>query len=84
MREHTVQVEKTLAMLGRPTSEVERLVRLIAGAYGRLEEGLYMWPATDDSLADALAMAESAAAGVAADASTVRAAAERASVASRQ
>ncbi len=37
IREHTVQVEKTLAMLGHRPSEVERLVRLILATYGRLE-----------------------------------------------
>jgi DinB superfamily len=37
IREHTVQVDKTLAMLGRRPSEVERLVRLILASYGRLE-----------------------------------------------
>jgi hypothetical protein len=40
LREHTIQVEKTLAMLGRPASEVERLVRLLFEAYGRLEESV--------------------------------------------
>lgn len=38
IEEHTVQVEKTLEMLGRPPSEVARLVRLIARAHGRLEQ----------------------------------------------
>jgi hypothetical protein len=37
LQEHTVQVEKTLDLLGRRPSEVARLVRLIARAYGRLE-----------------------------------------------
>lgn len=37
IREHTVQVDKTLAMLGRQPTEVERLVRLILATYGRLE-----------------------------------------------
>ena len=37
IREHTVQVDKTLSMLGRRPTEVERLVRLILGTYGRLE-----------------------------------------------
>jgi hypothetical protein len=37
IREHTVQVDKTLAMTGRQPSEVERLCRLILGSYGRLE-----------------------------------------------
>jgi hypothetical protein len=37
LEEHTVQVEKTLAMLGRSPTEVERLVRLVHRAMGRLE-----------------------------------------------
>jgi hypothetical protein len=37
IREHLVQVDKTLALTGRPTTEVERLVRLIGASYGRLE-----------------------------------------------
>ncbi|MEP6638869.1 MAG: DinB family protein, partial [Chloroflexota bacterium] len=37
IREHTVQVDKTLAMIGRRPTEVERVVRLILGSYGRLE-----------------------------------------------
>jgi len=37
IREHTVQVDKTLAMIGRPSTEVERLARLIGASYGRLE-----------------------------------------------
>ena len=37
IREHTIQVDKTLAMLGREPTEVERLVRLILTTYGRLE-----------------------------------------------
>jgi hypothetical protein len=41
MREHTIQVEKTFVMLDRPTTEVERLVRLIFEAYGRLEETVF-------------------------------------------
>jgi len=36
LREHTIQVEKTLVLLGRAPSEVERMVRSLAGAYGRL------------------------------------------------
>lgn len=38
IREHTIQVEKTLGFLGRPLTEVDRLVRLVADEYGRLEE----------------------------------------------
>ena len=37
IREHTIQVDKTLAMLRREPSEAERLVRLVLGTYGRLE-----------------------------------------------
>ena len=37
IREHTIQVDKTLAMLGRQPTEVERVCRLILGSYGRLE-----------------------------------------------
>jgi len=37
IREHTVQIDKTLAMLGREPTETERLVRLILATYGRLE-----------------------------------------------
>jgi hypothetical protein len=37
IREHTIQVEKTLAMLGRAPTEPERLVRLTLAAYGRAE-----------------------------------------------
>lgn len=47
MREHTIQVEKTLVMLDRPTTEVERLVRLIFEAYGRLEETVFGLDAAD-------------------------------------
>jgi hypothetical protein len=41
IREHTIQVEKTCVMLDRPMTEVERLVRLIFEAYGRLEETVF-------------------------------------------
>jgi hypothetical protein len=37
IREHTVQVDKTLVMLDRRPTETERLVRLILATYGRLE-----------------------------------------------
>jgi len=42
LREHTVQVDKTLAFLGRQPTESGRLVRLIASTYGRAEEPLYL------------------------------------------
>ena len=37
IREHTIQVDKTLAMLGRDPTETDRLVRLVVATYGRLE-----------------------------------------------
>jgi uncharacterized damage-inducible protein DinB len=45
IREHTVQVEKTLAFLGRSPSEVDRLVRLVLAAYGRMEAAVFAVPA---------------------------------------
>ncbi|HEX5590586.1 MAG TPA: DinB family protein [Candidatus Limnocylindrales bacterium] len=43
--EHTVQLDKTLVVLGRHPTEVERLVRHIHGAYGRLEALVFGMPA---------------------------------------
>lgn len=37
LRQHTVQVDKTLAGIGHPPSEAERLVRLLYQAIGRVE-----------------------------------------------
>lgn len=37
MRQHTVQVDKTLAGIGHPPTEAERLVRLLYQAIGRVE-----------------------------------------------
>ncbi len=37
IQEHTIQVEKTLALIGNQPSEVERVVRRVLAAYGRLE-----------------------------------------------
>lgn len=74
IREHIVQVEKTLGFIGRPTTEVERLLRLISAAYGTLEEDLFMRP-TDDATDEALAIAEAVTADVAVAAQSVRAAA---------
>jgi hypothetical protein len=45
LREHTVQVDKTLVMLAWTPSEVDRLVALVVGAYGRLEEQVFGLPA---------------------------------------
>lgn len=39
--EHTLQIDKTMVMLGRSPSEVARLIRLIHAAYGRLEAQVF-------------------------------------------
>jgi hypothetical protein len=44
LQEHTVQVEKTLVMLGRMPREADRLARLVLRAYGRVEAALYALP----------------------------------------
>jgi len=73
MAEHTVQVDKTLVWLGRQPSEVERLVRIVSGAWGRLEATV--WPgqaaAAETGLAvDAARRAAETAASVRASAAT--------------
>jgi hypothetical protein len=40
-REHTIQVEKTLVMLGHTPTEVDRLIRLILAEWGRAEAAVY-------------------------------------------
>jgi hypothetical protein len=40
-REHTIQVEKTLVMIGRTPTEVDRLIRLILAEWGRAEAIVY-------------------------------------------
>ncbi len=72
LREHTIQLEKTLAMVGHQISEVERLVRLIGAAWGRLEADLYMWPPGAPGVDDALAVCESIAVALAAEVAGVR------------
>ena len=47
LREHTIQVEKTLAQLGREPSEPERLARLALAAYGRAEAVVFGRPGAD-------------------------------------
>jgi hypothetical protein len=54
MAEHTVQVDKTLVWLGRQPSEVERLVRIVSGAWGRLEASV--WPGQAPAAAAGLAV----------------------------
>ncbi len=66
--EHTVQVDKTLVWLGRQPSEAERLVRLVAAAWGRLEASV--WPRPPD--AGALRLAVDAARRAAATAASLR------------
>jgi hypothetical protein len=46
LQEHTVQVDKTLVVLGRTPPEAHRLVRLVFRAYGRLEAVVYGLPST--------------------------------------
>lgn len=40
LREHTIQVDKTLAGIGHPTTEPERLARLLHRALGQVEGGI--------------------------------------------
>ena len=44
LREHTIQVEKTLSMIGREPTEAERMVRVVLAAYGRLEAVVFGRP----------------------------------------
>jgi hypothetical protein len=41
VREHTIQVEKTLVMIGHTSTEVDRLIRLILAEWGRAEAVVY-------------------------------------------
>jgi hypothetical protein len=41
IREHTIQVEKTMVMIGHRPTEVDRLIRLILAAWGRAEAVVY-------------------------------------------
>jgi hypothetical protein len=41
LREHTIQVEKTMVMLGHTPTEVDRLIRLILAEWGRAEAVVY-------------------------------------------
>ena len=41
IQEHTIQVEKTLAQLGHAPTEVERMVRLLYRAFGRMESAAW-------------------------------------------
>ncbi|HKG56318.1 MAG TPA: DinB family protein [Candidatus Limnocylindrales bacterium] len=71
MREHTIQVEKTLVLLRRNPTEVQRLVRLVLAAWGRAEAVVYGAADADAAiaiLADAAAGARATAAEVVATA----------------
>jgi hypothetical protein len=72
VREHTIQLEKTLAMLGHRSTEVARIVRIIAHAYGRLECEAIARPGADGA---ALAAIEGAIGRVGAHAGELLAAA---------
>jgi hypothetical protein len=50
IREHTIQVEKTLVMLDQRPTEVDRLVRLVLGAWGRAEAVVYGAVEADDAM----------------------------------
>jgi hypothetical protein len=45
VREHTIQLDKTVALLGHESGEVERIVRLLCRAYSALEVPLLLPPA---------------------------------------
>jgi DinB superfamily len=74
IREHTIQVDKTVALLGQPTSEVGRLARLVLSTYGRLEALVFGRPMA--AAAPGAVVVARAAAEAAATATAVRSAAE--------
>jgi hypothetical protein len=71
LREHTIQVDKTVAMLGLSVSETVRLARLTLDTFGRLEALVFGRPAA--GIADDLALIEASADAAAATAADVRA-----------
>ena len=50
-REHTIQIEKTFAMLGHVPTEPARLVRNLLAAYGRAESVVFGRVGVDDAVA---------------------------------
>ena len=62
IREHTIQVEKTLAMLGHQPTEVDRLVRIVFAAWGAAEATVYGAADGDAAVNGALGMLAAAAA----------------------
>jgi hypothetical protein len=67
IREHSIQVEKTLAMLDRAPTEPERLVRLVLAAYGRAEAVVFGQPHAE-AAAGIIRAAATEARGIVADA----------------
>ena len=65
IREHTIQVEKTMVMIGHTPTEVDRLIRMILGEWGRAEAVVY----GSTSAAGAIALLAAAAHGAHATAS---------------
>lgn len=61
IREHTIQVEKTLVMLGLEPSENDRLVRLVLASWGRAEAVVYGAAAAEAEADDAVRAIASAA-----------------------
>jgi DinB superfamily len=51
LREHAIQVEKTLVMLGHTPAEVDRLIRLVLAAWGRAEAVVYGATDADEAIA---------------------------------
>jgi hypothetical protein len=41
VREHAIQVEKTMVMIGHAPTEVDRLIRLVLAEWGRAEQVVY-------------------------------------------
>ena len=71
--EHTIQLDKTLAWLGRAPTEVEQIVRDLYTAWGRLESRIWPAESTSPAVDDTLArMSET----ITSEAESVRAAAE--------
>jgi hypothetical protein len=63
IREHTIQVEKTLAMLGLEPSENDRLIRLVLASWGRAEGVVYGTAPAETEADDAVRIIASAATG---------------------
>ena len=65
MREHTLQVDKTLAMLDREPTEQQRIARILLDAFGRLEGPFLAGeaPGLDEELSEFISESESLFAG---------------------